>query len=60
MQQQVRQRRPRGTGHLEIRHDRAGRAAYYGKFTVAGRQVMRKLGAARRPGARVGLTRSQA
>jgi len=34
--------------------------AFYGKWRVNGRQVMRKLGPCRRPGTRDGLTRSQA
>jgi integrase len=34
--------------------------AYYGKWRVHGRQVMRKLGPRREPGTRIGLTRAQA
>ena len=34
--------------------------AFYGKWRINGRQVMRKLGPCRRPGTRDGLTRSQA
>jgi integrase len=34
--------------------------AYYGKWRVHGRQVMRKLGPIREPGTRTGLTRAQA
>ena len=34
--------------------------AFYGKWRINGRQVMRKLGPRRRPGTRDGLTRSQA
>jgi integrase len=60
MQRASKQRRPRGTGHLKLRRDAAGRATYYGKFHVHGRQVMRKLGPARQPGSSVGLTKAQA
>jgi integrase len=53
--------RPRGTGHLKIRRDRAGRPTYYAKFRApGGRQVMRVLGPARQPGSSHGLTKSQA
>lgn len=60
MQTGSKQRRPRGTGHLKLRRDRAGRPTYYGKFHVHGRQVMRALGPARQPGSSYGLTKSQA
>jgi hypothetical protein len=61
MQEGSKQQRPRGTGHLKLRRDRAGRLTYYAKFRApGGRQVMRKLGAARRPGSTVGLTKAQA
>jgi integrase len=60
MQTASKQRRPRGTGHLKIRRDAAGRPTYYGKFHVHGRQVMRALGPARQPGSSYGLTKSQA
>lgn len=48
-------RRSYGTGSIVVR-----RGAYYGKWRAGGRQVMRKLGPARRPGSRDGLTRKQA
>src|SRR5262245_41360786 len=60
MQKGSKQLRPRGTGHLKLRRDRAGRGTWYGKFHVHGRQVMRKLGPARQPGSKVGLTKAQA
>src|SRR5438067_7881887 len=61
MQTASKQRRPRGTGHLKLRRDRAGRPTYYGKFRApGGRQVMRVLGPARQPGLSYGLTKSQA
>src|SRR5437763_13155218 len=60
MQTAFKQRRPRGTGHLKLRRDRAGRPTYYGKFTVRGRQVMHALGPARQPGSSYGLTKAQA
>jgi integrase len=54
------QRRPRGTGSLISRRDRAGRTTYYGKFWIGNRQVMRRLGPKREPGSRYGLTKAQA
>lgn len=48
-------RRSYGTGSIIVR-----RGAYYGKWRVGSRQVMRKLGAVRQPGSREGLTRKQA
>jgi integrase len=60
MQTASKQQRPRGTGHLKLRRDRAGRDTWYGKFQVHGRQVMRRLGPARQPGSSYGLTKSQA
>lgn len=48
-------RRSYGSGSIVVR-----RGAYYGKWRVGERQVMRKLGAVRRPGSREGLTRKQA
>ena len=53
-------RRPPGTGSLLVRRDRAGRETWYGKWRVGERQVMRRLGPRREPGASVGLTRTQA
>jgi integrase len=48
-------RRSYGTGSIIVR-----RGAYYGKWRVGARQVMRKLGPVRTPGSRDGLTRKQA
>jgi integrase len=50
-----RNRRTYGTGSII---EKGG--AYHGKFRVGGRQVMRKLGAVRKPGTREGLTKTQA
>jgi integrase len=61
MQQRSNQRRPRGSGSLKVRRDRAGRLTYYAKYRApGGRQIMRKIGPARQPGSSVGLTKSQA
>ena len=60
MQTASKQRRPRGTGHLKLRRDAAGRLTYYGTCSVHGRQVMQALGPARQPGSSIGLTKSQA
>jgi hypothetical protein len=44
MQTGSKQPRPRGTGHLRVRYDRAGRGTYYAKFRAPGwRQVLRRL-----------------
>src|SRR5687768_128228 len=48
-------RRAYGSGSVFVKSD-----AYYGKWRVHGRQVMRKLGPIRQPGTRTGLTRAQA
>jgi integrase len=48
-------RRAYGSGSVFVKSD-----AYYGKWRVHGRQVMRKLGPIREPGTRTGLTRAQA
>lgn len=56
----TRQRRGRGQGSLVVLTDRRGAATYYGKWRVGGRQVMRRLGAVRKPHTREGLTRAQA
>jgi len=48
-------RRRYGTGAIIVK---AG--AYFGKWRVGGRQVMRKIGPVRQPGTREGLTRTQA
>jgi integrase len=53
-------RRPRGTGSLLIRSDRAGRRTWYGKVHVGEQQVKRRLGRVRKPGSAVGLTEAQA
>src|SRR4051812_20745696 len=53
-------RRPAGTGSLFVRTDAAGRASWYAKYRVGGRQVKRRLGARREPGGTIGLTRGQA
>ena len=55
MRSQPNSRRSYGTGSIIVR-----RGAYYGKWRVGDRQVMRKLGAARNPGSREGLMRKQA
>jgi hypothetical protein len=47
-----------GTGSLFLRTDRAGRESWYGKFRCGERQVKRKLGYRRVPGASQGLTRT--
>src|SRR5215831_5960228 len=60
MQAGSKQARPRGTGHLKLRRDRAGRGTWYAKFHVHGQQVMRVLGPARQAGSKVGLTKAQA
>src|SRR3954447_5425134 len=60
-EQKLRQPRPRGTGSLSIRRDKAGRETWYGKWRDAdGRQVKRALGPKRLAGTRIGMTRSQA
>jgi integrase len=48
-------RRPRGTGEIFEKHD-----AYYGRWHVKGKKVLRKLGPVRKPGSRQGLTKTQA
>jgi integrase len=53
-------RPPAGTGSLIERSDRAGRRTWYAKFRVGERQVKRRLGRVREPGASTGLTRRQA
>ena len=55
MQTQRTARRTHGTGSLIIKS-----GAYYGKFRVDGRQVLRKLGPVRPLGTRDGLTKTQA
>ena len=53
-------RRPYGTGTIEIRRGRNGQDVFYARFYIGGRQVRRRLGARRVPGAASGLTRAQA
>ena len=53
-------RRSYGTGTLIEREDSAGRLTYYGKWRSNGRQLKRRIGPKRAPGARDGLTRAQA
>ena len=53
-------RRSYGSGRLYTRTDRNGKQTYYGSFYVHGRRVNRRLGLKRVPGARAGLTASQA
>ena len=53
-------RRAYGTGSLEIRADKHGRAVYYGRFYAGGRRVKRKLGPKRQPGETTGLTKAAA
>jgi integrase len=55
MQSKRSARRPRGSGSIIVK---AG--AYYGKWWVGQRQVLRKLGPVRPPGSREGLTRTMA
>jgi integrase len=45
---------------LIVKTDHAGRATYYGKWRVARRQVMRRIGPRRNPNTREGLTQAQA
>jgi integrase len=60
MQAESNARRPRGTGSLLIRSDRAGRRTWYGKVHVGERQVKRRLGRVQGPGLAPGLTEAQA
>ncbi len=53
-------KRSYGTGSLYLRADGAGGEVWYGHWRHNGRQVKRKIGRKRAPGARDGLTRSQA
>jgi integrase len=53
-------RRSYGTGTLIEREDSAGRLTYYGKWRSNGRQLKRRIGPKRAPGARDGFTRAQA
>src|SRR5687768_9590463 len=60
MQAERKARRPRGTGSLLVRSDRAGRRTWYGKVHIGDRQVKRRLGPVRRPGSTAGLSEAQA
>jgi integrase len=53
-------RRAPGSGCLIVREDSAQRESWYGKWTVDGQQVKRRVGAKREVGTRDGLTRTQA
>ena len=53
-------RRSYGTGSLIARTDSTGRETWHAKVRAGRRQVWRKLGEKRAPGARDGLTRTQA
>jgi hypothetical protein len=53
-------RRSYGSGSLFLRRDERDPLVWYGKWWVGGRQVKRRVGHARRPGSREGLTRAQA
>lgn len=48
-------RRHHGTGSIYTKY-----GSYYGRWTIDGRKVNRKLGAVRKPGSREGLTKRQA
>jgi integrase len=53
-------KRSYGSGSLFIRTDRAGAETWYGKWSVDGHQVKRRVGPKRKEGTRDGLTRPQA
>jgi integrase len=53
-------RRSPGTGSLLARCDGAGRETWYGKWSVDGVQIKRRVGLKRNAGTREGLTRAQA
>jgi integrase len=53
-------RRSYGSGSLTVRADVNGTETWYGLWRTGGRRVKRALGPKRTPGARDGLTRSQA
>ncbi|HSZ04450.1 MAG TPA: tyrosine-type recombinase/integrase [Solirubrobacteraceae bacterium] len=53
-------RRPPGTGSLDVRVDRSGRESWYGRWTHEGVRVKRRIGPKRVPSTRDGLTRAQA
>lgn len=53
-------RRAPNTGSIIVRRDGNGQETYYGKWSVDGRQVKRRIGARRAAGSRDGFTRAQA
>ncbi len=53
-------RRAPGMGSLLTRRDGSGRHTWYGKWSVDGVQIKRRVGPKRTPGTRDGLTRAQA
>jgi hypothetical protein len=53
-------RRPPGMGSLLACRDGAGRETWYGKWSVDGIQIKRRVGPKRKAGTREGLTRAQA
>lgn len=53
-------RRAPGMGALFARRDGGGRDTWYGKWSVNGVQIKRRIGAKRKAGTRDGLTRAQA
>jgi integrase len=59
-QERTARRRPRGTGCLLLRQDKAGRETWYAKIEVNGRSIKRKLGRRREAGSKIGLNRQQA
>jgi integrase len=53
-------RRSYGTGTIYVRADAVGRETFYGRWLSNGRRVNRRIGLKRAPGARNGLTCTQA
>jgi integrase len=60
MHQQRKPRRARGTGSIVRRRQRSGAVILWGKFSAHGEQRWVKLGLAREPGSKLGLTKAQA
>jgi integrase len=56
----ARPRRTRGTGSLEVRPTAAGGRVWYGRWWVGGKLLRRRIAEVREPGARFGLTKTQA
>jgi len=52
--------RPRGTGALIVRKDKAGNESWYGQVRVGSRLVKKRLGPKRAPGGRIGMTKTDA